>query len=161
MDSDARLAEMHEQLMQIRAASEVTEEKLRSEVRRNQQQMSLFCKVMFMWCYACHDDPMKWWRLHHVGGANHPWSGYIFLKFKCVLMCSSLSGARKGIPSCVWTVLYYFKVAFLKDRVMAEQVAKDSLEAMLQGDVDNSRVELGKSESFINCKWKCYSVWIL
>ena len=98
MDSDARLAEMHEQLMQIRAASEVTEEKLRSEVRRNQQQMSLFCKVMFMWCYACHDDPMKWWRLHHVGGANHPWSGYIFLKFKCVLMCSSLSGARKGIP---------------------------------------------------------------
>lgn len=64
MDSDARLAEMHEQLMQIRAASEVTEEKLRSEV------------------------------------------------------------------------------AFLKDRVMAEQVAKDSLEAMLQGDVDNTRVEL-------------------
>lgn len=48
MDSDARLAEMHEQLMQIRAASEVTEERLRSEVRRNQQQMSLFCKVMFM-----------------------------------------------------------------------------------------------------------------
>lgn len=42
-------------------------------------------------------------------------------------------------------------MAFLKDRVMAEQVAKDSLEAMLQGDVDNTRVELGKSESFINC----------
>ena len=35
MDSDARLAEMHEQLMQIRAASESTEEKLRSEVRRS------------------------------------------------------------------------------------------------------------------------------
>lgn len=35
MDSDARLAEMREQLMQIRAASESTEEKLRSEVRRN------------------------------------------------------------------------------------------------------------------------------
>ena len=34
MDSDARLAEMHEQMMQIRAASESTEEKLRSEVRR-------------------------------------------------------------------------------------------------------------------------------
>jgi len=26
---------------------------------------------------------------------------------------------------------------------MAEQVAKDSVEAMLQGDVDNIRVELG------------------
>ncbi|XP_078362497.1 rab GTPase-binding effector protein 1-like isoform X2 [Oculina patagonica] len=64
MDSDARLAEMREQLMQIRAASEGTEEKLRSEV------------------------------------------------------------------------------SFLKDRVMAEQVAKDSLEAMLQGDVDNIRAEL-------------------
>lgn len=35
MDSDARLVEMREQLMQIRAASESTEEKLRSEVRRN------------------------------------------------------------------------------------------------------------------------------
>jgi len=34
-------------------------------------------------------------------------------------------------------------VSFLKDRVMAEQVAKDSLEAMLQGDVDNMRTELG------------------
>lgn len=33
MDSDARLAEMREQLMQIRAASEGTEEKLRSEVK--------------------------------------------------------------------------------------------------------------------------------
>ena len=32
MDSDARLNEMREQLMQIRAASESTEEKLRSEV---------------------------------------------------------------------------------------------------------------------------------
>ena len=34
MDTDARLTEMHEQLMQIRAASEGTEEKLRSEVRK-------------------------------------------------------------------------------------------------------------------------------
>ena len=33
MDSDARLAEMREQLLQIRAASESTEEKLRSEVK--------------------------------------------------------------------------------------------------------------------------------
>lgn len=66
MDSDARLNEMREQLMQIRAASESTEEKLRSEV------------------------------------------------------------------------------TFLKDRVIAEQVAKDSLEAMLQGDVDNIRIELEK-----------------
>lgn len=33
MDSDARLVEMREQLMQIRTASEGTEEKLRSEVR--------------------------------------------------------------------------------------------------------------------------------
>ena len=34
MDVDARLAEMHEQLVQIRAASESTEERLRSEVSR-------------------------------------------------------------------------------------------------------------------------------
>ena len=34
MDSDARLNEMSEQLMQIRAASESTEEKLRSEVSK-------------------------------------------------------------------------------------------------------------------------------
>ena len=40
-------------------------------------------------------------------------------------------------------IFFYFKVTFLKDRVIAEQVAKDSLEAMLQGDVDNIRVELG------------------
>lgn len=66
MDSDARLTEMREQLMQIRTASENTEQKLRSEV------------------------------------------------------------------------------TFLKDRVMAEQLAKDSLEAMLQGDVDNMRTELDK-----------------
>lgn len=66
MDSDARLAEMQGQLMQIRAASENTEEKLRSEV------------------------------------------------------------------------------TFLKDRVIAEQFAKDSLEAMLQGDVDNMRSERDK-----------------
>ena len=39
--------------------------------------------------------------------------------------------------------LCYLKVSFLKDRVMAEQVAKDSVEAMLQGDVDNIRAELG------------------
>lgn len=64
VDSDTRLSDMQEQLLQIRAASESTEEKLRSEV------------------------------------------------------------------------------TFLKDRVMAEQVAKDSLEAMLQGDVDNIRTEL-------------------
>lgn len=37
----------------------------------------------------------------------------------------------------------YLKVSFLKDRVMAEQVAKDSLEAMLQGDLDTLRVEIG------------------
>jgi len=37
----------------------------------------------------------------------------------------------------------YLQVSFLKDRVMAEQVAKDSVEAMLQGDVDNVRAELG------------------
>lgn len=55
--------------------------------------------------------------------------------------------------------LCYLKVSFLKDRVMAEQVAKDSLEAMLQGDVDNIRAELGmkavykiiKGNSFIVC----------
>ena len=34
-------------------------------------------------------------------------------------------------------------MTFLKDRVMAEQVAKDSIEAMLQGDLDNIRAELG------------------
>ena len=39
-------------------------------------------------------------------------------------------------------------MSFLKDRVMAEQVAKDSLEAMLQGDVDNIRAELGMNGSF-------------
>ena len=38
---------------------------------------------------------------------------------------------------------FHLKVTFLKDRVMAEQLAKDSLEAMLQGDVDNMRTELG------------------
>ena len=41
MDSDARLTEMREQLMQIRAASESTEEKLRSEVRINIRMYSL------------------------------------------------------------------------------------------------------------------------
>lgn len=35
-------------------------------------------------------------------------------------------------------------MTFLKDRVIAEQFAKDSLEAMLQGDVDNMRSERGK-----------------
>ena len=34
-------------------------------------------------------------------------------------------------------------MTFLKDRVMAEQVAKDSMEAMLQGDLDYIRAELG------------------
>ena len=38
-------------------------------------------------------------------------------------------------------------MSFLKDRVMAEQVAKDSVEAMLQGDVDNIRAELGMKSS--------------
>ena len=46
---------------------------------------------------------------------------------------------------CFISFFFYFKVTFLKDRVIAEQVAKDSLEAMLQGDVDNIRIELGMS----------------
>lgn len=41
-------------------------------------------------------------------------------------------------------------MTFLKDRVIAEQVAKDSLEAMLQGDVDNMRSERGKLLIFFN-----------
>jgi len=32
---------------------------------------------------------------------------------------------------------------------MAEQVAKDSVEAMLQGDVDNIRAELGTRAEYI------------
>lgn len=48
-------------------------------------------------------------------------------------------GAHKLMLIC----LCCLKVSFLKDRVMAEQVAKDSVEAMLQGDVDNIRAELG------------------
>ena len=49
----------------------------------------------------------------------------------------------KGVHMPILICLCYLKVSFLKDRVMAEQVAKDSVEAMLQGDVDNIRAELG------------------
>ncbi|XP_031551610.1 rab GTPase-binding effector protein 1-like [Actinia tenebrosa] len=66
MDSDARVTEMKEQLMQIRSASEGTEEKLRSEI------------------------------------------------------------------------------AFLKDRAIAEQMNKDSMEEMFQADVEGYKIEIGK-----------------
>ena len=42
MDSDARVSEMREQLMQIRAAAESTEEKLRSEVWQPHQKRLSF-----------------------------------------------------------------------------------------------------------------------
>ena len=57
----------------------------------------------------------------------------------------------KGVHMPILICLCYLKVSFLKDRVMAEQVAKDSVEAMLQGDVDNIRAELGM-KAFYNLK---------
>ena len=40
-------------------------------------------------------------------------------------------------------------MAFLKDRAIAEQVAKESLEEMLQSDVDNLKDEIGIAMSTI------------
>ena len=74
-----------------------------------------------------------------------PWGrGCDSLFWKClwfVLLANVITPCLTAV--CFISFFFYFKVTFLKDRVIAEQVAKDSLEAMLQGDVDNIRVELG------------------